>query len=467
MTTRPTNTDAEIELSPDLVRRYDRPGPRYTSYPTVPAWRDDFGSDEYAAALSAAATAVNDPLALYVHIPFCHERCAFCGCNVIISKREGVEDVYLGYIAKETERVAQRLGDRRTISQMHWGGGTPTFLRPDLLRELKSIIGRHFTFSDDAEIAIEVDPRATTMDHVHTLRELGFNRVSMGVQDLSPEVQCEIHRNQTELQTRTMVEGCREAGFTSVNIDLVYGLPAQTDASWVDTIDKIIALAPDRLAIYSYAHLPEKMHNQRRIDATKLPTGPEKLALLITARQKLLAAGYSAIGMDHFVLPHDEMFEAMRNRRLHRNFMGYTVVNAPEMIGLGVSAIGEVGGVFAQNEKKLSTYYQAIDNGTFATSSGCVMTQDDRIRAWVIRQFTCNMCLDTDELTRRFGVVYDEYFRAEEQAMSAYYEEGFAKRDGALIVALPLGRVFVRNLAMVFDAYLPETQQRVKFSRTV
>jgi oxygen-independent coproporphyrinogen-3 oxidase len=459
--------DQSIDVSPDLVRKFDRPGPRYTSYPTVPAWRDDFGAEDYAAALARASAQVDEPLSLYVHIPFCHERCAFCGCNVIISRKAGVEDTYLDYVGREAKLVASILGRSRSVRQMHWGGGTPTFLHPDGLRRLKSILAAEFEFGSNAEMAIEVDPRATSPEQVHALRELGFNRVSMGVQDLSPEVQCEIHRHQTEAQTRGMVTCCRDAGFESINIDLVYGLPAQTAESWRVTMDKIVEIRPDRLAIYSYAHLPEKMHNQRRINAGKLPTGQEKLGLLTFARSYLLSVGYEAVGMDHFALPTDELFTAIRQRRLHRNFMGYTVVHAPDMIGLGVSAIGEAGGAFAQNSKKLSTYYQAIDRGKFATCSGWPLTDDDKIRAWVIRELTCNFVLDISELRTRFGVSYDDYFASEETRLQEFYEDGLVRRDGALILATALGRVFVRNIAMVFDAYLQKTATQIKFSRTV
>ncbi len=456
---------SDLHVTPELLQRYDRPGPRYTSYPTAPVWKEDFGDSAYREALKRAAQQHDDPLSIYIHIPFCHERCAFCGCNVIIGRKEGLADAYLDYVAREIRMAAEALGSRKRVLQLHWGGGTPTYLEPAQMRRLFETIGESFAIDPNAELALEMDPRVTTQEQIALLRSLGFNRVSMGVQDLDAEVQCEIHRNQTEEQTRSLYALSREAGFGGINFDLIYGLPGQELLRWEETIRKVIEIGPDRIAVYSYAYLPDRLRNQRHIDVDKLPKAALKLELFSAARRMFLNAGYNAIGMDHFAKPHDELAVAMRERRLHRNFMGYTVVPAPDMLGFGTSAIGEIGGCFAQNEKKLSRYYQAIDAGNFPTACGIALTQDDLIRKWVIKQVMCNFYLDFHELEAQFGVSYPTYFAAEDEALRTTLDDGFVKwEDGGLRV-LPLGQVFIRNVAMIFDAYLPKVT--TQFSRTV
>ncbi|MFO7975207.1 MAG: oxygen-independent coproporphyrinogen III oxidase [Candidatus Hydrogenedentota bacterium] len=457
-----------LEVTRDLLMRYDRPGPRYTSYPTVPAWSDTFTETEYRACLARAVSRSNEPLSLYVHIPFCERRCAFCGCNSIATPKKEVAKKYLDYLEIELQMLSDALAATRPLKQIHWGGGTPTYLNPDQLAHLFAAISGRFKIAPEAEIALEVDPRVTTAEHVSVLRELGFNRISMGVQDLDPQVQCAIGRNQTEAQTRTLLQRCRDAGFEGINMDLVYGLPGQTLASWSETLPKIVEMNPDRLAVYSCAYLPDKMHNQRKLDATQMPTGPEKYALFAAARSMLTNAGYRAIGMDHFALPTDELTRAMDERRLHRNFMGYTVVPSSDMIACGLSGIGEVGGGYAQNEKKLSRYYNALAEGHFATARGCILSRDDEIRRWVIHELMCNFFLSFGELQRRYGIVFDEYFATEMEVIDEFRDEGFVEWDDAGISVLPLGQVFVRNIAMVFDAYLKGKEaQSGRFSRTV
>jgi oxygen-independent coproporphyrinogen-3 oxidase len=465
MTNQPT---AEaIRVTPELLRRYDRPGPRYTSYPTAPVWRDDFGDAEYRNALAQAASRPDEPLSIYVHVPFCQERCAFCGCNVIISKKEGVADIYLDHVEMELAMAAEALGDRRNVRQLHWGGGTPTFLHVDQIERLFTAVKDRFSIAPDAEIALEMDPRVTTREQVDVLRRLGFNRASMGVQDLDPEVQCEIHRFQTEDQTRALFSLCRDAGFSGINVDLIYGLPGQTIDGWSATIDKVIDIAPDRLAVYSYAYLPEKLHNQRHIEMAKLPDADRKLDLFTIAREKFTSAGYRAIGMDHFAKPKDELSVAMDERRLRRNFMGYTVVPATDMLGIGTSAIGEIGGCYAQNEKKLSRYYQALEAGRFATSCGFALTMDDSVRSHVIRELMCNFYLDIAGLESRFGIGFDDYFADEAAALTPLYADEFIVRENGALRVLPLGQIFIRNIAMVFDTHLKNAAAKTQFSRTV
>ncbi len=457
----------DLDVSPELLKKYDRPGPRYTSYPTALEWAEDFGPADYAAALDRAAAQVDEPLSVYVHLPFCHERCLFCGCNVIISKRHSISDEYLGYLYRETAMVAERLGARRQVQQLHWGGGTPTFLHVPQLEALFGELARHFTFAADAEIALEVDPRVTTHEQLVALRELGFNRISLGVQDLDPKVQAAIARNQTLDETRQLIDWSRALGFGGVNMDLIYGLPEQTPATWEATVQETIALRPDRLAVYSYAHLPDRLKHQRRIDHLPRPTGPQKYGLFARARQRFLEAGYRAIGMDHFALPEDELAVALDAHRLHRNFMGYSVVPGSDQLGLGVSAIGEVGGVYAQNEKRPALYHQAIGAGRFATMCGTRLSSDDAVRRWVIRQLMCNFRLAFAELHRRYEIHYDDYFAEEEAALAPLYEEGFLTRTPDGLVVQPLGQVFIRNVCMVFDAYRKLPDAAAGFSRTV
>ena len=460
-------TASRIEVTPDLLRRYDRPGPRYTSYPTAPEWREDFGADAYRDALVRASERVGEGLSLYVHIPFCNERCLYCGCNVVISKKPEVANVYVDYLAKELGTVAGALGARRTLNQIHWGGGTPTYLVPSEIRRLFGIIRNTMDISPNAEIALEVDPRVTSREQLEVLRELGFNRISMGVQDLDPTVQKAIGRHQTEEETRRLFGWCRELGFQGINTDLIFGLPEQTLARWERTVASVIDIGPDRIAVYSYAHLPSRLKHQMHIDATKLPDTEQKYQIFSLARRMFEDAGYRTIGMDHFAKPTDELAKALDEHRLHRNFMGYTVVPVPEMVGIGASAIGEVGGVYAQNEKRLVWYYRALDEDRLPTSAGCALTEDDIIRRWFIRQIMCNFRVSFSELHERFGVTYDDYFAADEAAMHEFYREGMAARTDDGIHVLPLGQIFVRNIAMVFDAYLKRPEGFKLFSRTV
>jgi oxygen-independent coproporphyrinogen-3 oxidase len=456
-----------IDVTRDLLVRYDKPGPRYTSYPTAPEWRDGFNDNDYRRALANAATRPNEALSVYVHIPFCHERCVYCGCNVVVTEKEGIGDTYLTYLDREMRMAAEALSGRKSVMQLHWGGGTPTYLDVDQIERLFHIITKHFELGHGAEIALEIDPRVTTREQIFKLRELGFNRVSMGVQDLNPEVQRAITRYQTEEETRQVYAWCREAGFAGINFDLVYGLPFQRPESWENTIQSIVEMRPDRLAVYSYAHVPWIRPHQKWIPTEAIPIGPEKYELFAQARRMLTAGGYRAIGMDHFALPDDELALALDERRLHRNFMGYSVIPAAEMISFGTSAIGEIGGGYAQNHVKLSKYYEAIEHDQLPTARGFFLSQDDIIRRWVIRRLMCDFYLDTHELETKFEVRYEGYFASEEAGLAEFYEQGFLERDEANLRVLPLGRVFIRNVAMVFDAYLKKPEGHKIFSRTV
>jgi len=451
----------------ELLQEHDKPGPRYTSYPTAPEWRKDFGDGEYRAALARAAEKVDEPLSMYVHLPFCWERCLFCGCNVVISKRQDVSHDYLAYLYREMAMGAEALGGRRLVRQLHWGGGTPTYLTVAQMEALFARIARDFTFDAGSEIALEVDPRVTSREQLHALRQMGFNRISMGVQDLDARVQAAIGRNQTAEETQRLFDWCRDEDFGGINMDLIYGLPEQTPETWETTVRDTIAIRPDRLAVYSYAHIPNTIKHQRRIEAFPRPEGPDKLDLFVRARALFLDAGYRAIGMDHFALPQDELAQAMDERRLHRNFMGYTVVPAADMIGFGTSAIGEIGGAYAQNEKRPVMYYKALEEGRFPTAVGITLSDDDEIRRWVIRQLMCNFHLDFAELADRFGVDFLHFFHEELPTLDEYAAKGFLERDDTALDVLPLGQIFIRNVAMVFDAYLRKPGHFSQFSRTV
>lgn len=456
------------KVTGELLARYDRPGPRYTSYPTAPEFKDAFGPEEYQERLAVANRRSEDPLSLYVHIPFCEHRCHFCGCYVVITRREDVVRDYIEHLKKELSMVAAALPSRRRVLQLHWGGGTPTHLTPDQMREVFGAITDHFELLPNAEVALEADPRVTTLEQVDIMAELGFNRLSMGVQDFTPEVQSAIGREQTREQTRALCEHARKRGITDINIDLVYGLPLQTVESFRENLAEVIALAPGRTAVYSYAHVPWIRPNQRLIKEADLPDRDAKFALFAAAIEAFTAAGYLQIGMDHFARPEDELAQARLKGTLARNFMGYTVKAAPDMIGFGISAIGDVGGAYVQNAKKLSEYYPALDAGRLPVEKGCALSDDDMLRRYVIHSLMCNFELDVDVVKARFGVEFDHYFAEELADLDRTIDPGFYERRGEKMVVLPLGQLFVRNVVMPFDKYLKQTpQDKPLFSRTV
>ena len=457
-------------VDPELVRRFDRPGPRYTSYPTAVEFHDGVGADEYLEHLARAdARAPEAPLSLYIHVPFCIEHCTYCGCHVIATPRHEVAARYLGYVRRELELVAAALPRRRSIVQMHWGGGTPTYLTPVELAELHGHVAACFDLLPNAEVAVEVDPRVTSREHLATLARLGFNRLSMGVQDFTPEVQAAIGRGQTFEQTRDLVAIAREVGFREgINLDLVYGLPQQTEATFQTNLDRLVELRPDRLALYSFAYVPWIRPNQKRIDASRLPAREEKLALYMATLARLIEAGYEPIGMDHFALPGDELARAARAGRLDRNFMGYTVRPASAMIAFGVSGIGEVEGGFFQNERKLSTYYAALDAGRLPIQRGYRLDDDDRLRQHVIRQLMCNFAVDKGEVAARFGIDFDAYFAASLAKLDEPRAAGLLVETPARLEVTERGRLFVRNVCMAFDRYLEAKKpDKPVFSRTV
>ncbi|OGU12013.1 MAG: oxygen-independent coproporphyrinogen III oxidase [Gemmatimonadetes bacterium RIFCSPLOWO2_12_FULL_68_9] len=454
-----------MELTPELLARYDRPGPRYTSYPTAVDFHDRFGPADYQRHLAAAAARDREPLAFYTHLPFCAHRCGFCGCHAIVSPHgKRVSEPYLRRLKRETEMVARLLGRRRRVTQYQWGGGTPTYLTPEQIVDLFGHFASLFQFEPGAEIAVEVDPRVTTIAHLGALSALGFNRLSAGVQDLDREVQEIIGRIQPLEQTAELVSAARRLGFAGgINVDLIYGLPGQRVESFAATARAVVALGADRVAIYSFAYVPWLKGHQRALPADRLPQRERKLELLMAARSVFLDAGYVGIGMDHFAKPGDELALALENGTLHRNFMGYTTRRAGDLLGLGVSAIGSIAGAYAQSHKKLSRYYAAVDHGTLATERGYVLSDDDRIRGEVILSLMCRFEVDLDQIAPRPS------FADALRKLQQLADDGLVEIRGGRISATPLGRVFVRNVAMCFDAHLARTERRPAptFSRTV
>jgi oxygen-independent coproporphyrinogen-3 oxidase len=464
---------SELTSTLHLLERYDRPGPRYTSYPTAIEFHNGVRDDIYVERLARLNRAGDAPLSAYVHLPFCQERCAFCGCNVVITPHREVASRYLEAVEQEIALLASHLPDRRTLAQMHWGGGTPTYYEPEQLGRLFDCITRHFSFTPDAELGVEIDPRVTTRAHLDRLRSLGFNRLSMGVQDFDARVQEAINRIQSYEQTRDLILHARELGYSSINVDLIYGLPHQTLETFAVTLDQVLTLRPDRVAAYSFAFVPWMSAHMKDLDREALPAAETKLALLAATVDAFTAAGYRQIGMDHFALPADELARAVDTHTLHRNFMGYTVKSTTDLVALGVSAIGDVQGAFVQNTKKLPEYYAAVEAGRFPIDRGYQLDRDDQIRRHVITELMCNFRLDLAGVDRRFGITFEEYFATELAALTAPADspiaDGLMTLQSRLIEVQSTGRMFVRNICMVFDKYLPLRTGGPKpvFSRTV
>ncbi len=451
-----------------LLRRYDRAGPRYTSYPTAVEFHAGVDRHAYAERLAQAAAADAEPLSFYLHLPFCEERCLFCGCNVVITKKREIAARYLRLLHQEIRDVAARLGGRRRLRQYHWGGGTPTYLSPDEMRELHGVVTSEFDLEPGAEVAIEIDPRVTSAEQMQVLRELGFNRVSMGVQDFTREVQEAVHRIQSFEQTRDLVALSRSLGFSSINLDLIYGLPLQTPETFARTLEQVLAIRPDRVAVYSFAHVPWLKGQQRRIETDQLPAPDVKLELFARAVEAFRGAGYVGVGMDHFALPEDEMGRAVADGTLWRNFMGYTVKHAPDMVACGESGIGDVAGAYVQNHKVLHEYERAVEAGELPVERGYLLSDDDRLRRHVITSLMCTFTLDLRDVERRFGIDFDATFAREREELARLEQDGFVRLGDARIDVVRLGRLFVRNVCMVFDAYLRRPSgDTPRFSRTV
>jgi oxygen-independent coproporphyrinogen-3 oxidase len=448
----------------ELLKKYDRPGPRYTSYPTAPEWKDDFGPERFAQHL-ARADAQDGPLSIYVHLPFCREMCRFCGCHAIATHDISRADSYLDVLEKEVALVAAKLPRRRTVTQLHWGGGTPTFLDEKQLERCHEIIARHFQFAPDAEKAVEIDPAITRKSQIELLGRLGFNRISMGVQDFNAKVQETVGRIQGEKETAELVECARKSGFKGVNLDLIYGLPYQTPETWKDTLQRIIKLEPDRLAVFGFAYVPGFAPHQRLLPQEALPKTEQRVALFLAAVEAFTTNGYRLIGLDHFALETDELTRARDAGVLTRNFQGYTVRPADDTISFGMTSISDLGGCYAH---KLKDWEALVNAGTIPVVKGIAVSDDDVLRRFVINRVMCLLKLDLDEVGSRFGSAARDAIEANLlSGVKELQEDGLVTFDGTVLRVTPLGQLLVRNVAMLFDAYLKREGAKRQFSRTV
>ena len=458
-------------FDPELIRRYDGVGPRYTSYPTAPHFNSRFGAPELVKAIKESN---EDPiprsLSLYAHIPFCFSPCFYCGCNRIITRDADKKQAYLETLLKEIRLLAPLFDRDREVVQLHLGGGTPNSLTGAQLSELMAEFRRNFHFAPERErdFSIEIDPRTVDAADIGTLREIGFNRVSLGIQDFDPQVQQAINRLQDTDRIRTILDACRRHGFQSVNFDLIYGLPMQNTGTFAATLDTVARMRPDRIALYSYAHMPELFKAQNKINVVTLPDPERKLALFQLAVERLIGEGYVYIGMDHFALPGDELSRAQDSGDLHRNFMGYTTRKQTDLIGFGVSAISQVADCYAQNAKDLPTWTAHIESGRPATVKGLRTHADDRIRAEVIQAIMCQGRLDFADFEQRFGIVFGDYFAAELATLPALAADGLIALDAGGLTVLPPGRLLLRVIAARFDAYLPKKPvQQIPLSKVL
>ena len=462
-------TSQRIAFDPDLIRRYDKAGPRYTSYPTAVQFHAGFDGAAYRRAAAATnAERPQRPLSLYFHLPFCDTVCFYCACNKIVTKNRAHAAPYLESLYREIA-LQGRLFDRaRPVEQLHWGGGTPTFLSHEEMRALMAVTRKFFTLREDdqGEYSIEVDPREIREGTLPLLRELGFNRLSMGVQDFEPTVQLAVNRLQGEAQTLGVLEEARALGFRSISMDLIYGLPRQSVSSFARTLDKVVAAAPDRLSVFNYAHLPEMFKTQRQIDAAELPSPATKLDILQLSIERLTAAGYLYIGMDHFARPEDELAVAQRNGTLYRNFQGYSTHSDCDLIGLGVTSIGTVGNTYSQNHKSISDYSKALNCEKLPVWRGVVLDDDDLLRRAVITQLICHFTLDPLPLEKRFGIAFARYFASELSELATMARDGLLRIEDGVIAVTPAGKLLVRNICMVFDRYLRAPQQK-RYSKVI
>jgi oxygen-independent coproporphyrinogen-3 oxidase len=461
---------ADLVLDTALVKKYDLFGPRYTSYPTADRFHEAFTAEHYVNALHARNerhAAHPQPLSLYVHVPFCNTICYYCACNKVITKDHGRSAKYIRYVGREIAIVGGMIEGRPRVEQLHWGGGTPTFLARDEMATLMGMLRGAFNVAPDAEISIEVDPRKVDADTVAFLGALGFNRISVGVQDFDPEVQKAVNRIQSEAETRTVIDASRANGFVSVNCDLIYGLPKQTVAGFSATLDKVIEASPDRIALYSYAHVPHLFKPQRRISEAELPPPEVKLAILALAIEKLGAAGYTYIGMDHFAKPTDELAIAQRERKLHRNFQGYSTKPDCDLLAFGISAIGKVGAAYVQNVRTLDEYYERLDAQVLPVLRGVELDADDLVRREVIQRLMCDFDLDFAAIEAKYGIRFGEYFAPDLAALAPLAADGLADVSSTGIQVTPRGRLLVRTVAMQFDRYLREARERARYSRVI
>ena len=457
-----------IAITPELLNRFDVSGPRYTSYPTADRFVEAFGEAEYVLALEERRSlATAQPLSVYVHIPFCESLCYYCACNKIITKHPERAEVYLRYLSREIELHTAHCGKGQVVSQLHLGGGTPTFLTNDGLRELMEMLRSNFTLAPGGEYAIEVDPRTVDVERLAFLAELGFNRLSFGVQDFDPEVQKAVNRVQPAEQVFELMAAARKLGFESINADLIYGLPRQTAESFERTLAQVAELRPDRIALYAYAHLPERFKPQRRIISADMPMASDKVAMLSRALDSFSKAGYVYVGMDHFALPDDALAVAKRQGRLHRNFQGYSTQPDCDLIALGVSAIGRVGATYSQNAKTLDEYYDRINQGKLPVVRGLALTRDDLVRRATIMALMCQGELLFEPLSQAWLIDFEQYFAPELERLQEMQQQGLVQLSAEGVEVTEMGWYFVRGIAMLFDKNLQMDRNRARFSRII
>ena len=459
--------DQSIKFDLALINRYDKAGPRYTSYPTALELHEGFTDEDYRLHI-AKSNAAGGPLSLYFHIPFCDTVCFYCACNKIVTKNRAHAEPYLDNLCKEIAMLGELFDSNRVVNQLHWGGGTPTFLSYEQMKRLMTVTRQHFLLKDDdsGEYSIEVDPRETNADTIKQLRELGFNRISIGLQDFDPAVQKAVNRLQSEEQTFSVLASARREGFRSTNIDLIYGLPLQTVDSFAITLDKILSVSPDRFSIFNYTHMPNRFKTQRQINDADMPSADAKLAILQMIGQKLIAAGYVYIGMDHFARPDDELAIAQREGKLHRNFQGYSTHSDCDLIGFGVTSIGRVGDAYIQNVKELNQYDELIKQHKLPVFKGVELNDDDKLRREVISQLICHFDLTFANIEQAFSINFSDYFANELMALMPMQSDGLLSLSSNGIKVLPAGRLLIRNICMVFDSYLAQKQQQ-QFSKVI
>ncbi len=450
----------------ELLQKYSVPGPRYTSYPTAPYFHTGFGEAEWAEALAVALP--ERGISLYAHIPFCDSLCYYCGCNMVATRDYSKTQPYLAMLDREMAHTAQRIDANRVVRQLHWGGGTPTYLHPDDIRRLMAMMHQYFTLAPDAEISCEVDPRELTRAHLEALRESGFNRVSFGVQDMDPAVQQAVNRIQSEALIQQVLDWSRELGFSSINLDLIVGLPKQTIQSFSRTLERVTAWAPDRLAVFAYAHVPWlKKHQKNLIQVADLPDSATRLGLQQTVNEKLGAAGYVNIGLDHFARPEDELVRAQLNKTLWRNFQGYTTHKDCDILAFGVSSISQTADVYMQNEKNLKRYQERVAATGFAVERGLKLTRDDQIRRDAITRVMCDLELDFAAFGSEWGIGFTDYFSDAIAGLRPLADDGLVKLEAGKVSVTPSGRLFLRNIGMCFDRYLKqESTDRPRYSKT-
>ncbi|MEJ2052327.1 MAG: oxygen-independent coproporphyrinogen III oxidase [Calditrichaceae bacterium] len=459
----------KIKVDIDLLKKYDRPGPRYTSYPTAPYFHEGVDSSVFESHLkSDDQTLVNRDLSLYFHLPFCDTLCYFCGCNMMVTRNRDKIEKYIGYLEKEMRLLKPKISADRKVVQLHWGGGTPTHLSPDQIRRLGNLIRKYFDFRDNAEISVEIDPRELTRDHMAALKDVGFNRCSMGVQDFNPKVQETVNRIQPENLTRRTVGWAKELGFESLNLDLMYGLPHQTVETFEKTIESVLSMEPDRLAVFNYAHLPQMIKHQKLIKDEWLPGADIKLELLKLSIEKLTSNGFVYIGMDHFARPDDELTIAMKNGTLYRNFQGYSTHSGINLLAFGITGISMLSDLYVQNYKTLEEYYDVLDQDKLPVMRGVELNEDDILRREVITELMCNFRLKKKIIEEKYNVAFNSYFENAILKLQEFEQDDLVELTPDEIVITNTGRLLVRNIAMNFDAYLERKEKnKPQFSRTV